>query len=1393
MTQSKWTAKDYDDRKLLNWSPPRFRYPCAASEKDVLQDILHTVKPLPVYAAMEQQAIENNTVVSPDIPIPDGYYAFLENTAEQCTSPTTKHSKDGMSSARHWVQRLGTADEVFHRLTDGYGISLMFGERFHQFIRNSNNWRGVSGMMLDLDVWYQDPDTIREKTEAEGKLHLLKDRLELNETYPKPVWSMSELLERYPILPQICRFIFPTASSLYEGRAFKARGIVLFPEHLTDQRIYRAFGDTLLGMIDCLPANVTKNPLAVGFGNTHNAQLAFHNTAPDTQWIADKLSAAKAHILSESLARKREAEAQAERKAHWEQQNPHIHLNTQVGDSTGENIRAFIEKCDAIAEMVKLGWLTQGKGNEYRWHEASSDRSCEVLGDGVLHIYSHTMTARSPAEATEPVNIHRFYLYNLTGLDLSNKKDQREVRKYLYEKGYGKNPLEYQNNRAKLQRTGIQAKPTETLTENRERRETAVDKALSTDTSTHDKLQITLIKDGVGSGKTRTAFGKASDHKKRTIAPMPHTELAKQAVELAHELGFKNPCHLKGREHNWAESGIENIPVEMRTKDLFETKGVLCTMTDQIPVFTDKRLAPRIFCETQCPHREVCPYFSQYEGLGERDLIATCSPNILFDPNQRGYLGSIVYATHEPTDTDMAMDAVLGNPTSEPTEPFDFAIMDDYTVNSLYTDVTFVESEFKALRNAWKGTPTSKFAKAVLKAIGKRKPHKILKALREAVSEVDDTLNASLTHHARRGTIHLSDRSKSHKDTHALLTEKEIRYTDGGKQFIPVDIEAYQYLKEKSIPCVNPDKLDTDEVGVSVVIPHAPVQALIAGVPLDDLTPVWRKGATPIDLINMLLAMVKHNDKNAPVSKGYRSANSDTHDAVITFSIEPQAPVGLIPQIAMLSATSDPDDVKRAFGEQNVSFTEHIGGTLQFADGVKVYHFQDARLTSGSVFEYRKDDDGKRILQEAPIGITPTATKRLDLLNAWAEPIDGLTAFISYKEFTEAPFDDLVSNFDVVTHYDKVAGLNFDGLKFLVIFGYPKVDHQVVMTHARTQYASDPEVLPKADPKLRDEHSKPISEYMQLTEQVTHTENGITLTERQYKDARLEKIRHQLATDKLEQAFGRGRHAVWTDTETIVFTTGLTSHINEQTELFSSKAFDIATSPSDLPNAMQRIQDAIDTGDVQAVMETTGVSERTARRKTQETRKQSKDERDAEVIRLHKQGLNKSEIHRETGIPRSTIIRILKDLEGVTKTDNAYKYIPIGDVRFGHPPQNIDDTCVDDDIVSKAAILRQHPEFDNIIRKFAAQSLTQSCFSDHKMHTAAEIAGRTLMSEHLIESIIKDWYERVMISPGVGKSYWMNSTDIEKCQSHIEIEKHKALQHFLDEYADKSKHPDPPG
>ena len=429
----KWTAHDYLDndqgkpKRLLDWKPPRLDvFAVSDTEKDALYSLKDAFQPIAPYKdntqgkGLEAHAIATEALVEITAPVPQGYIAFLENTAERCTSPTTKHSQDGMNRAEAWVQRVDTPARMFQRLTAGYGISLMFGERFHQFIRNSHNWRGVSGMMLDIDVFKDDdhPDA------------------------PEPCASQAELFDRFPLIPRICSYLMPSASSLYEGRPFKARALVLFPEPVTDQRIYRAFGDLLLQEIDCIPANVTKNPVAVGFGNTHNAPQAYSNPDPDTQWIQDTLNLATESVLQEASERKaRQTEQQVRREPSSTAENTAgTTKRNGTGGIEGENISEFIWNCDSITEMVKKGWLTPGKGEEYRWHQASSDRSCEIYDDGgTIKIFSGTMTSASPGHAT-PVQPHRFYLYHLKGLDLRKDSDKAKCREYLFSIGYGHDP-----------------------------------------------------------------------------------------------------------------------------------------------------------------------------------------------------------------------------------------------------------------------------------------------------------------------------------------------------------------------------------------------------------------------------------------------------------------------------------------------------------------------------------------------------------------------------------------------------------------------------------------------------------------------------------------------------------------------------------------------------------------------------------------------------------------------------------------------------------------------------------------------------------------------------------------------------------------------------------------
>ena len=512
---------------------------------------------------------------------------------------------------------------------------------------------------------------------------------------------------------------------------------------------------------------------------------------------------------------------------------------------------------------------------------------------------------------------------NGTGIHKNGENDYTfHCLKCPKSKRYSENPT---RPKAKLKHNAdTEPEPTETRDENRANREAAAD-TFFTEPVGKDTLHIILVKDSTGSGKTYTIILKAQRHGKRSLAQLPHTELAKQAVNIAWELGYKNPCHLTGREHNWKDSGIEQIPPAERTKDLFSKNN--CLMVDVLQEYTEKRVAPRVYCYQKCPFVGVrdtesgeihlqCPHLLQYEGLGDRDFIATCTPNLLFDVDMRGYLQSLVSATYDPSDEDFAMDAILGT-ESEATDAFDFAIVDDYGVNALYSDKSFRKSEFKKLKKVWHGTPTATFAKLMLKAFEKKKPHKIVKALRNAfenTAEHHAEIAEALTQHARTGIVETPEISLHSKETERLLTEKQVSYADGGRQFIPVSYDAYYELDEKEIPVIHPKDIDIYvPVGDQVRIPLTPTQALKAGVPIGKLTPVWQNGATPIELLQIFLDSIG-NDENSPLNRTFTAG--DPPDCVLNFSVPPQAPVGILDKIAMLSATNLPEDVQQPFDGQ---------------------------------------------------------------------------------------------------------------------------------------------------------------------------------------------------------------------------------------------------------------------------------------------------------------------------------------------------------------------------------------------------------------------------------------------------------------------------------------------
>ena len=143
-----------------------------------------------------------------------------------------------------------------------------------------------------------------------------------------------------------------------------------------------------------------------------------------------------------------------------------------------------------------------------------------------------------------------------------------------------------------------------------------------------------------------------------------------------------------------------------------------------------------------------------------------------------------------------------------------------------------------------------------------------------------------------------------------------------------------------------------------------------------------------------------------------------------------------------------------------------------------------------------------------------------------------------------------------------------------------------------------------------------------------------------YADDRAQQVNDALVTGELLQAIGRARLNLYPNRVflwTSLFIDGVSNR--DETTLFDEVDWQTADSE------IEKLRDTVKTrenGEVKALAETTGQSERTARRQTQETRTQSKAERDAEIYRrYYNSGESKKGIAANMKIGRATVARVL--------------------------------------------------------------------------------------------------------------------------------------------------------
>lgn len=348
-------------------------------------------------------------------------------------------------------------------------------------------------------------------------------------------------------------------------------------------------------------------------------------------------------------------------------------------------------------------------------------------------------------------------------------------------------------------------------------------------------------------------------------------------------------------------------------------------------------------------------------------------------------------------------------------------------------------------------------------------------------------------------------------------------------------------------------------------------------------------------------------------------------DDTLTFYVRP-LPLYTQSCVILMSAT-----LVEAFFRLVYSIRQDKRGDVDFIDAVNtewhpkaiVYQLRRNRNPRRTLLQGEKDDKGK---WQYTSKLSDTGKKYLKRIteSIKAQP-HKKHGFIAHKAIIKHHTNELQEAGVVCEHFGNLVGLDtkFKGVDVLHILGAPNVGQEAIETAAKMLFG------------LTD---APLD--------FTRNEDG------SYADANVQAVADAIVKSELIQAIGRARLVrnpaslvLWCSLELPSVT-----H-RKQTILFDPADWDNAHGNLDaLPAVIAsrvaqeaREQEAVDAGDVQAYAKAAGQSERTARRHTEQQRKQSKAERNAEIHRRYTElEQTQQEIADALGIGLATVNRVLK-------------------------------------------------------------------------------------------------------------------------------------------------------
>ena len=354
-----------------------------------------------------------------------------------------------------------------------------------------------------------------------------------------------------------------------------------------------------------------------------------------------------------------------------------------------------------------------------------------------------------------------------------------------------------------------------------------------------------------------------------------------------------------------------------------------------------------------------------------------------------------------------------------------------------------------------------------------------------------------------------------------------------------------------------------------------------------------------------------------------------------------------VPNLVFIGGHADAQNIISAFDKsEGIIWKVHEGKRAEYAPGVQTLQLLDSRLTYMSIFEVEKDiETGKTIYDTETgtpkiTGFKPFGIKTLSHLCKLAEQHiaqgNPKPIFISWKEFTVPP----IANTEIgkrmhacleIGHFDNTRGLNYEGRKVFLKFGYPKARHDVIKQKAEILHHNDPEPLDDTYEKIDE-----IGEGYQTT--------GV----HRYKDPRMEAQRQQEIRDKAEQTVYRSRPTRWENTTTIDFSAEPIPAWTERATGFTLIDFLRAETFEDIATMVNEREALTAENTIADFQRVYLCSERHARRLWKQVGgKEEKDRRETELVKhileMHNRDMSNLAIANALNIHESKVRRILRN------------------------------------------------------------------------------------------------------------------------------------------------------